>query len=313
MRTNDFGDIAQSSLQQMRPKIAAAGWRVESADEALDILSAVTSHASYASASAAIRSKAETLLQWRYLDYWYFEGASLSVQLALWAGLESGVLEAPPARRARIAEFVAFFPRQLALEAAKRASEIVGGWIFPGEAELFWESLDTVSPLRGDVLEIGSWVGRSSIVLAAGLQAISPSKRLHVVDDWCFGGQPALYPYLSDARDLRAEFEENTSPWRQNIVIHDGLFQNLAAQIAKASGVGFSLVFHDAGHTPADFSRDLPLIEPLLNPGGCLIIHDYVSKQFGESRATIDAWIAARPAMTLERTLSTCAVIRNKA
>ena len=113
MRTNDFGDIAQSSLQQMRPKIAAAGWRVESADEALDILSAVTSRASYASASAAIRSKAEILLQWRYLDYWYFEGASLSVQLALWAGLESGVLEAPPARRARIAEFVAFSPGNL--------------------------------------------------------------------------------------------------------------------------------------------------------------------------------------------------------
>ena len=313
MRTQAFGDSARRSLQQMRPKIAAAGWRVESIDEAIDVLSAVTSRASYASASAAIRSKAEILLQWRYLDYWYFEGAPLSVQLALWAGLECGGLEAPPERRARIAEFVVYFPRQLAIEAAKRASETVGGWIFPGEAELFWESLHTVSSVQGDVLEIGCWVGRSAIVLAAGLEAISPSKRLHVADDWCFGGQPALYPYLSDARNIRAEFEENTSPWRQRIVVHEGLFQDLTDQIAKASEVGFSLVFHDAGHTPADFRRDLPLIEPLLNPGSYLIIHDYVSKQFGESRATIDAWIASRPAMRLERTLGTCAVIRNQA
>ena len=298
------------SLDLLLPSVVAAGWSACAIEEARAVLLAVLTHAVYQTAPPAVQSKAEILLSWRYLEYWYFEGAPLSVQIALWVGLETGLLQPPADGLKRIDEFAAFFPRQLAFEAAKRRAEIVGGWIFPGEAELFWETIDATAAVAGDVAEIGSWVGRSSIVLAAGLASLSPRKRLHVVDDWCFGGQPNLYPYLSDKRILRAEFEENTAAWRERIVIHEGLFQDVNGEMAKASESGFSLIFHDAGHTPADFARDLPLIEPLLTPGGYLLIHDYVSKHFCESRTTIDAWIASRPHMSLDTTVGTCAVIK---
>ena len=304
--------VIDHSLERLRPSVAAAGWSTNAVDEARRVLLAVIAQSSYQSASPAIQSKAEILLDWRYLEYWYFEGAPLSVQIALWVGMETGLLHPPSSGIKRINEFVAFFPRQLAFEAAKRRAEIVGGWIFPGEAELFWDSIESTTLVAGDVAEIGSWVGRSSIVLAAGLETLSPTKRLHVVDDWCFGGQPNLYPYLSDKRILRAEFEENTASWSERIVIHEGLFQDVSGEMARASEAGFSLIFHDAGHTPADFERDLPLIAPLLNPGGCLLIHDYVSKHFGESRATIDAWVASHPHISLDTTVGTCAVIKRR-
>jgi hypothetical protein len=247
MNSRQSFDAIDHSLDRLRPSVVAAGWSARAIDEARAVLLAVLTQSDYQTAPPAIQSKAEILLSWRYLEYWYFEGAPLSVQIALWVGLETGLLRPPADGLKRIDEFAAFFPRQLAFEAAKRRAEIVGGWIFPGEAELFWETIDATALVAGDVAEIGSWVGRSSIVLAAGLEALSPRKRLHVVDDWCFGGQPNLYPYLSDKRNLRAEFEENTAPWCERIVIREGLFQDVSGKMAKASPSGFSLIFHDAG------------------------------------------------------------------
>lgn len=302
----------ESMLASMLPDIAATGWSTSAVDDARDILLAVVSKDKLQSAKPSVRSKAEILREWRYLLYWYFEGAPLSVQLALWVGLKVGLLTPPVDGQKRIDEFLTFFPRQIAFEAAKRKSETVGGWIFPAEAELFWEIIDATATTPGDVAEIGSWTGRSSILLAAGLKAISPSKRLHLVDDWCFGGQPSLYPYLSDARDIRSELEENVAPWRERIVVHEGLFQNAVPMMTQASPEGFSLIFHDAGHTAVDFLRDLPLIYPLLNHGGYLLIHDYVSINFCEAKETIDVWVASNADLVMERSVGTCAVIARR-
>lgn len=304
-------DAVELAFAELRKRVEAAGWASSTVQEARVVLTCLLDPAQLAAAPPSIRSKAAIVTGWNYLEYWYFEGAPLSVQMALWVGLECGLLHLPAAGGEWGCRFKAFFHRQLAFEAAKRKSEVTGGWLFPLEAELFWDRIDSVRTVHGDVLEIGSWAGRSTILLAAGLEALSPSKRLHVVDDWRFGGQPDLYPYLTEDRNLRAEFEENVRPWRERIVIHGGLFQELARSL-RFGGEGFSLLFHDAGHTPSDFARDLPLIEPLMNPGAVLLIHDYESKHFTESQATIKEWVSENPALLFETVVGTTAVVRKQ-
>ena len=107
--------VIDHSLERLRPSVAAAGWSTDAVDEARSVLLAVIAQSSYQSASPAVRSKAEILLDWRYLEYWYFEGAPLSVQIALWVGMETGLLHPPSSGLKRIDEFVAFFPRQLSI------------------------------------------------------------------------------------------------------------------------------------------------------------------------------------------------------
>ncbi len=299
---------AEKLLVALGPRIAAAGWDQRAVEEGKQVLCCVLNREVLDRAPPPIRSKAEILIGWSYLEYWYFEGAPLSTQVALFVGLESGALLPPTEADRRMAEFKEFFLRQLAFEAAKRRSEVVGGWLFPNEAELFWDCLASTKDVPGDVLEIGSWVGRSTILLAAGVEALTPGKRLHVVDDWRFGNQPTLYPYLTVRRELRAEFEDNLDPWLKLMVVHESTFQAAAPLLTKTHD-GFSLVFHDAGHTADDFERDLPLIYSLLKPGGTLLIHDYVSKNFAEAQAVIDRWIERHDDLALESTVATTAVI----
>lgn len=305
----DLTTTSEDLLAALRPKVAAAGWDPRAVEEGREILRCVLNPAVLERAPLAIRSKAEILIGWSYLEYWYFDGAPLSTQVALFVGLESGALRPPREGEERMADFRSFFLRQLAFEAAKRQSEVVGGWLFPNEAELFWDCLASISDVPGDVMEIGSWVGRSTILLAAGCEALAPGRRLHVVDDWQFGNQPTLYPYLTARRELRAEFDENLAAWNDLLVVHEGTFQAAAPMLTQIHG-GFSLVFHDAGHTADDFQRDLPLIYSLLNPGGVLLVHDYVSKNFAEAQAVIDSWIEKHHDLSLAATVATTAVIK---
>ena len=300
------------AINQMRKKLKHTGWDLRIVDDAVQILSCTISPSEYAASPNVIQSCVEILKGWRYLEYWYFEGAPLSVQIALSVGLQLGILSPPVEKMGRIEEFKEFFQNQIAFKTAINRSETVGGWLFPGEAEMLWESVRSTAGSPGSLCEIGSWVGRSTILLASACVKHTPNKLLHIVDDWNFGGQPDLYPYLNANRQLKLEFEKNLKPWQGNIIIHHGEFKNVHAGLMQACPNGLDLVFHDAGHTPKDFERDLPLIAQLINSGGMLIIHDYVSQHFAESRHTIDEWLRSNPNFTLNNCVGSCALIEKK-
>ncbi len=300
------------AFKQMRKQLKHTGWDLHAVDEAAQILICTISQSDYATTTMVIQSCVEILKEWRYLEYWYFEGAPLSVQIALSIGLQLGILEPPVDKMQRIDEFTAFFQNQIQFKTALNRSETVGGWLFPSEAEMLWESVRSTVASPGALCEIGSWVGRSTILLASACAAHTPNKLLHIVDDWNFGGQPDLYPYLTANRQLKAEFERNIRPWQSNINIHHGEFKDVHSELMDECPNGLDLVFHDAGHTPKDFQRDLPLLKQLINSGGLLIIHDYVSQHFSESRLTIDDWVSSNPDFTFKNCVGSCALIGRK-
>lgn len=301
--------IRQDALARMETSLEGTGWGTCHVDEARQILQLMDGAADDADISAAVRSKAQILSGNRYFDYWYFEGAPLSVQIALAVALETGSFIPAAKHMPKCEEFLAFFSEQLAFKRALNWSETVGGWLFPGEPENLWKTVQAYSATSFGICEIGSWTGRSTTLLGAARAHFCPSKPFHVVDDWTFGGQPDLYPYLSDARALRLEFEANMVGFGDAPIIHEAKFQDFAVSPA-ASDLKFDLVFHDAGHTAEDFERDLPLVAPMLSPDATLLIHDYASHHFKESRHVIDKWVAADSGRSLERTLGSTAVIR---
>ena len=313
LTSNSFASLEISqAFDQVRERLAPTGWDLRAVDEAEQILACMISQREYDAATKVVQSRTEILKEWRYLEYWYFEGAPLSVQISLLVGLQLKLLIPPVNQTQRIGEFTMFFQDQIAFKTARNRSEVVGGWLFPGEPEMLWESVRRTAKTLGDLCEIGSWVGRSTILLASACAEHSPQKCLHVVDDWSFGGQPDIYPYLTTGRHLKAEFEDNLSPWRSIIKIHYGEFKDVFSGLEQECPQGLALVFHDAGHTPEDFERDLPLITPLINSGGLLLIHDYVSRRFSASREAIDRWINSNPDFVLEKVVGCCALIARK-
>lgn len=307
---NSSGQHKLQIFDEIKGLLASAGWDARAVDEAKEILDSLLSEDIYNTKSKVVQSRTEILKNWRYLEYWYFEGAPLSVQVALYVGLKMEILAPPQDQLDRITEFDTHFSNQLAFKAALNASETVGGWLFPGEPELLWEGVRQTRDIPGDLCEFGSWTGRSTILLASACQYASPSKTLHIIDDWGFGDQPNLYPYLTDNRQLRDEFEHNLAPWSGLLQIHEGVFEKVYADLLRASPDGLSLIFHDAGHTPEDFERDLPLLAAQLNRGGLFFVHDYISKNFKPGHEVIDRWVANNPEFKIEKVVGSCAQIR---
>src|SRR5437868_4102301 len=74
-----------------------------------------------------------------------------------------------------------------------RKSAEIGGWLFAGEPEFLWE-LATRSA-SGDILEIGTWMGKSACILAGACQTQAPGTRVVCVDTFHMDGTPDQEAY----------------------------------------------------------------------------------------------------------------------
>jgi len=111
------------------------------------------------------------------------------------------------------------------------------------------------------VLEVGSWLGRSTIAMA------SEAVRVHSVDwhkgDPHSGGQDTLVPFI---RNLERHGV------RDKVVIHAAKLEDVAPVFRAAA---FDLVFLDAFHSRKAVEDDIAMIMPMLAPSGRLAFHDY--------------------------------------
>jgi len=287
-----------------------AQWPESVAAEAIMLLRAVH-EGRLARDTAVARSRLAILLRGQLLRYWYFDGAPLSVRLALRFGVEQGLISLSRDDRARWPEYVAYWQELVARRMALNQAETIGGWLFPGESEVLWDLVRLSANTPGDVLELGSWLGRSATLLAAAIRHFCPDKRLHCADNWKWGHETDRYPFMTEGRDIRAEFDANLAPYCDFLVVHSGDLADLELVIAEAVAPGgVALLFHDAGHNPQDYERDLPLYVPLVAPQGFLVIHDYDTAEFPGTRVLVDELIERRADFTPWSRIGTMAVYR---
>lgn len=144
--------------------------------------------------------------------------------------------------------------------------------------ELF--TLAYMQNLRGDIVEIGSWQGKSTYFL--GLAAkLSENGKVWAIDHF-LGNLGKEHYYVvnnEDLSDLESGFRENMNNANIGDVVNLlNLPSDVACNYIKDGSV--RLIFIDGDHTERGLLQDLLLFKPKLKDGGIIIFDDYDKVSF---------------------------------
>lgn len=164
----------------------------------------------------------------------------------------------------------------------------VDGWLTEGEGRALAEVA-----LGRNVLEIGSYCGRSTICMA------QTAKVVYAVDTFDGRATPAV-------RDTLDEFTENLGRYgvtgRVMVAVGD------AADKVPTLGERMGAAFIDGAHDYASVLRDAKLVAPLLTPGALVCFHDY--QRAGNEGVTAAVDELLRRGAELVRVVDCLAVLR---
>ena len=150
---------------------------------------------------------------------------------------------------------------------------------------LYW--LSYAGSVAGDVIEIGSWQGRSTIALAQGC-ADSENGVVHAIDT--FRGNPgneSMYVVgAEDRSDLEPNFHRNIAAAgvADRVVTHAMSSTEAVDEVAAAVN-GVRMMYIDGEHSYDAVKEELDLYAPLLSPGGLLTFDDYSTRYPGVADA----------------------------
>lgn len=146
--------------------------------------------------------------------------------------------------------------------------EEVDGWLSEGEAR-YLHALASRGPGEGTVVEIGSWKGKSTIVLAGGSK-ITGRGKVYAIDHHKGGEDQESLGYTNI--DTEAEF-------RKNIQIA-GVDQYVVPMVMKSEEAAqnwrgpIRLLWIDGDHRYEAVKKDFFLWEPYVIEGGVIALHD---------------------------------------
>src|ERR1019366_545604 len=160
----------------------------------------------------------------------------------------------------------------------------IEGWLSDVEAEaLFRISHDYVPEDCPVVVELGSWKGKSSVMIAAGLLG-KKSPRLYCVDSFDATGDAVSEPiYKGLAKQevsLQVQFERNVSCLSHIVTPIRGYTR----EVAQSWSTPLDFLFIDASHDYEDVLNDFRKWSPFIRVGGIIAFHDVSSGWPGPSR-----------------------------
>lgn len=158
-------------------------------------------------------------------------------------------------------------------EAARAAVADVAGWMTPGQARLLWDSASAVAP-GGRIVEIGSFRGRSTIVLARaaadGVEVIAIDP--HAGND---RGPQEIQGFEDDAAEDHEVFRKNlANAGVSGKVRHLRRFSSDALDDVAGE---VDLLYIDGAHRFGPARDDIRRWGAKIRPGGALLIHDSFS------------------------------------
>jgi predicted O-methyltransferase YrrM len=189
-----------------------------------------------------------------------------------------------------------------------RQMEGISGWLTPDEADLLAGSALqalTTTPAPHHVVEIGSYCGRSTVVLGSVAQAVDQQAMVYAVD-----------PHegtVSVAAGLQQATTPTFSLFLANIVTA-GLIDVVVPVKTCSYEVDWEqpicLLFIDALHDYVDVACDFSHFERWLVPGALVAFHDY-SEQFPGVKSFVDHLLATGAYESVGR-IESIAVVRRK-
>jgi predicted O-methyltransferase YrrM len=163
---------------------------------------------------------------------------------------------------------------------APLSQQEVAEWFEWGTFTTDWTSphfplwMNILRPLRdrpADVLEIGSWEGRSALFFLNYL----PQARMVCVDPFTGNAIHRNNPELSEhLSNLEGIFDANVAAFADRVEKLKAASSVTLPSLAL-SGRRFDLAFVDGCHRAADVFSDAALVWPLMLPGAVVIFDDY--------------------------------------
>jgi predicted O-methyltransferase YrrM len=159
----------------------------------------------------------------------------------------------------------------------------IDGMTSDEEAEkLFF--LSAFQDLKGDIVEIGSWLGKSTVHLAKGCQ-LSGNGVVHAVDIFKGNvGKESMYNApLNKNETIISRFKKNIriAKVNKNIVIH----AMTSAEASKKVNNKLRLIFIDGCHDYEFVNEDIQLWSKKLRKNGIIVLDDFTVRFPGVVRA----------------------------
>ncbi len=187
------------------------------------------------------------------------------------------------------------------LEALARVSRSIPGMISPTSGQHLY-TLCYMQPLRGDVVEIGSWKGRSTSFLARAVAA-SRNGTFYAIDHFKGNVGKERYYFVKN-EDPKVAFLANVEAVGLTDTVHLLDMPNDEA-VAKLEDVTIRFLFIDGDHTKEGVTTDIALFFPKLTDGSIVVFDDF-SEAFPGVIEAVDELLEQREfsrVMTYQNTL----------
>jgi predicted O-methyltransferase YrrM len=145
----------------------------------------------------------------------------------------------------------------------------IQGWTKESELQFLYETAQTMPP-GARVVEVGSWKGRSTVVLADGLRDVEGA-RLFAVDTFAGDAEIAADYGRVEGREIEDEFRRNTA----GIDFLEVVVADSREGAGHFEDESIDWVFIDADHSYPSVRADIAAWAPKVRPGGLLSGHDY--------------------------------------
>ena len=151
----------------------------------------------------------------------------------------------------------------------------VDGWLRDDEADLLLASATQAVALPGEVVEIGSYLGRSTVGLASIVRALAPERKVMAID-----------PHEGEVgtADTPERREPTWDAFLANLEAH-GVMGHVEPVRRRSHEVEWdrpvAFLFIDGLHDEASVRRDFEHFEPHVVPGGFVAFHDHDDLHLG--------------------------------
>jgi MMP 1-O-methyltransferase len=177
-------------------------------------------------------------------------------------------------------------------------SHDIHGWLTDAEAAELFHLAKRLTPANGPrVVELGSWQGKSSVILAGGLLGKQDAK-LYCIDP--FGcdenaeyQQKYYEPLLSrESQTVEQIFESNVKKSGVDHIIV--AMKGYSFEFADSWLAPIDLLFIDANHEYEAVARDFEMWIPHVKPGGIVAFHDANGVWAGPTRVVDESLTSFR-------------------
>lgn len=183
-----------------------------------------------------------------------------------------------PHRRRAIARLLTLTGRRA--DAVVSLSRIAKGMFNPRESRLlYWTARNAPGP--GDIAEIGSWMGRTAIIMGLALRdAGHDDCRIWAIDHHV--GSNEHREYISRKGATLEEFRRNITNAGLHGIVHELVMKSVeGAKVLAERGVTLRMAFIDGAHDEQSVREDIRCMLPLMRPGGITAFHDCVPEGGG--------------------------------